>query len=65
MKNTLTLILAGATTLCFCSCTTVVHPTQTRTVYRTTPQKVYRSAYVSPARSYDTPEGTTAVRPAE
>lgn len=65
MKNTLTLLLAGATALAFCSCTTVVHPTQTRTVYKKSYSKPSRSAYVTPARSYDSPETTTVVRPAE
>ena len=67
MKNILTLLLAGATVLAFCSCTTVVHPTKTRTIYKKSYSKPRSSssAYVAPARSYDTPEGTTVIRPAE
>lgn len=71
MKKPILLLLSGATALAFSSCTTVVHPTETRTVYRTrtvqapTPRKTYRPAYVAPIRSYDTPESTTVVRPAE
>lgn len=70
MKKPLLLLLTGATALAFSSCTTVVHPTETRTVYRTRTvqapaKKTYRPAYVAPIRSYDTPESTTVVRPAE
>lgn len=68
MKKPILILLAGATALAFSSCTTVVHPTETRTVYktRTVPvSKPSRPAYVTPARTYDTPETTTVVRPAE
>ncbi|MDB6069144.1 MAG: hypothetical protein JWL81_315 [Verrucomicrobiales bacterium] len=70
MKKPILLLLTGATALAFSSCTTVVHPTETRTVYRTRTvpvpvKKTYRPAYVAPAHTYDTPESTTVVRPAE
>lgn len=68
MKKPILLLLAGSTALAFSSCTTVVHPTETRTVYRTRTvpaKKTYRPAYVAPAHTYDSPESTTVVRPAE
>jgi hypothetical protein len=65
MKKPILILLAGTLAVVFSSCTTVVHPTETRTVYKTRTVPVSKPAYVTPARTYDTPETTTVVRPAE